>query len=383
MLHLRFFFLLLLLHAPTISPKKKFPAILIFGDSTVDTGNNNYITTPIKANHYPYGKDFPGRIPTGRFSNGKLSVDFLASFLGVKQTIPPFLQPDLPANELLTGVCFASAGTGYDNLTAHLTGVLPMSQQLIYFKNYTARLKKIFGEEKANKIINRALVSVSAGTNDFVFNFYDIPTRRTVFDIDNYQEFIIEMLHSFVKELYNLGSRTLVITGLPPIGCLPIQITSKFNTRFGRTCIEEQNVDARTYNKKLLELLPRIQTSLEGSRILYADVYNPIMDIVTHPEKYGFRETMVGCCGTGLLEAGPICTPLTPLCQNSSEYLFFDSIHPSEKAYAYVIEYLEKQIFHKLLTAYKWPKLNKCYMAYSHTTMSKHYARTLCIHTTV
>lgn len=62
----------------------------------------------------------------------------------------------------------------------------------------------------------------------------------------------------------------------------------------------------------------------------------------------GFRETVKGCCGTGLLEAGPICTPLTPLCQNSSEYLFFDSIHPSEKAYYYVTECIKKQILDKL-----------------------------------
>ncbi|CAI9300995.1 unnamed protein product [Lactuca saligna] len=331
------------------NPKQsKFPAILIFGDSTVDTGNNNYITTPIKANHYPYGKDFPGRTPTGRFSNGKLAVDLLASLLGVKQTIPPFLQPDIPANELRTGVCFASAGTGYDNLTADITRVLPLSQQLIYFKNYTQMLNKIFGKEEAERIINHALVSVSAGTNDFIFNFYDIPTRRTVFDINNYQEFIIQMLHNFIKELYKLGSRTLVITGLPPIGCLPIQITSKFHRRFGRTCVEEQNVEAQAYNKKLLQFLPRIQTSLKGSRIVYADVYNPLMDIINNPEKYGFRETMIGCCGTGLVEAGPICTPVTPLCQNSSEYLFFDSIHPSEKAYGYVTECIKKQILEKL-----------------------------------
>ncbi|KAF3556450.1 hypothetical protein F2Q69_00017079 [Brassica cretica] len=35
-----------------------FPAILIFGDSTVDTGNNNYpINTFFRATHLPYGID--------------------------------------------------------------------------------------------------------------------------------------------------------------------------------------------------------------------------------------------------------------------------------------------------------------------------------------
>lgn len=199
MLHLCFFFLLLLQVKTNGENITMFPAILIFGDSTVDTGNNNYIPTVFKANHYPYGKDLPTHVPTGRFSNGKLSVDFLASMLQVKQLIPPFLYPKLSTNELLTGVSFASAGTGYDTLTTVISRVVPMAKQLEYFRSYSERLKKIVGEKEAQRIINRALVAVSAGTNDFIFNFYDVPTRRAEFDIYNYQEFILEKLHDFVK----------------------------------------------------------------------------------------------------------------------------------------------------------------------------------------
>ncbi|PWA91989.1 GDSL-like Lipase/Acylhydrolase family protein [Artemisia annua] len=354
MLHLRVLILLLLL-GRSVGWRKtdgknftNFPAILVFGDSTVDTGNNNYIATAIKGNHYPYGKDFPGHVSTGRFSNGKLSVDFIASMLGVKQTIPPFLQPYLSANELRTGVCFASAGTGYDDLTAAITGVVPVGNQVDLFEGYRKRLKKIVGDEEAKRIIGGSLVIISAGTNDFIFNYYDAPTRRLEFDIDGYQDFILERVHNFVKELYYLGCRTLVLAGLPPIGCLPIQITANIKGRFHSKCVEEQNADARAYNRKLVALLTQIQMSLKGSRLFYADIYNPIMDIIRCPKQHGFRETMKGCCGTGLLEAGPLCTPLTPLCHNSSEYMFFDSIHPSEKTYRYVTECLKKQILDKL-----------------------------------
>lgn len=52
------------------------PAVISFGDSGVDVGNNNYLPTPFKANFLPYGKDFINHQPTGRFSNGKLAVDF-------------------------------------------------------------------------------------------------------------------------------------------------------------------------------------------------------------------------------------------------------------------------------------------------------------------
>lgn len=52
------------------------PAIITFGDSAVDVGNNNYLYTIFKANYPPYGKDFVNHQPTGRFCNGKLATDF-------------------------------------------------------------------------------------------------------------------------------------------------------------------------------------------------------------------------------------------------------------------------------------------------------------------
>ena len=79
----------------------------------MDTGNNNYIKTILKGNFLPYGQNFPGNVPpTGRFSNGKLVPDFLASALGIKDKVPPFLDPNLSDEELVSGVCFVSADPG-------------------------------------------------------------------------------------------------------------------------------------------------------------------------------------------------------------------------------------------------------------------------------
>lgn len=51
------------------------PAIITFGDSVVDVGNNDYLPTIFKANYPPYGRDFDNHQPTGRFCNGKLATD--------------------------------------------------------------------------------------------------------------------------------------------------------------------------------------------------------------------------------------------------------------------------------------------------------------------
>jgi len=55
------------------------PALYVFGDSTVDAGNNNNLNTLAKANLFPYGIDF-NNCSTGRFSNGKTFADLIGNF---------------------------------------------------------------------------------------------------------------------------------------------------------------------------------------------------------------------------------------------------------------------------------------------------------------
>jgi len=73
----------------------KVPAILVFGDSVVDPGNNNYLKTIGRANFPPYGRDFDGGVPTGRYSNGKIPSDLLGNrnihtFLLLPSVFRPF-----------------------------------------------------------------------------------------------------------------------------------------------------------------------------------------------------------------------------------------------------------------------------------------------------
>lgn len=56
------------------------PAIITFGDSAVDVGNNDYLPTIYKANYPPYGRDFVNKQATGRFCNGKLATDITGNF---------------------------------------------------------------------------------------------------------------------------------------------------------------------------------------------------------------------------------------------------------------------------------------------------------------
>ncbi|KAL2899228.1 hypothetical protein RDABS01_024310 [Bienertia sinuspersici] len=335
-----FIFLIILLQTISntiVSAQSIFPAILILGDSAVDAGNNNFIApiaSPNRADHPPYGRDFPNHKPT----------DLLADTIGLKESVPPFLDPRLSDKELTTGVSFGSAGSGFDDLTSLPTGAIPMSKQVGHLRKYIARIERIVGERNAKEIIRKAIVLINSGTNDFVISYYDLPSRRLQYNMTGYQDFVLRRLQSFVEEIHELGCRRIVVAGLPPIGCLPIQITTRFKIPTERKCLEDQNSDATSYNQKLKKLLPHVQASLPGTRILYADVYTPIMDLVTNPKDNGFKVTDRGCCGTGYLETGSLCNVLTPTCKNASEFIFWDSAHPTEAVYQYVHDYLLEEL---------------------------------------
>lgn len=56
----------------------------------------------------------------------------------------------------------------------------------------------------------------------------------------------------------------------------------------------------------------------------------------------GFAEAVSGCCGTGLVEAALLCNLKSVVCSDASKYVFWDSIHPTEKTYFIVFDSLRE-----------------------------------------
>ncbi|KDO64747.1 hypothetical protein CISIN_1g047686mg [Citrus sinensis] len=109
-----FFFSSLLI---SVSFSLHVPAIITFGDSIFDAGNNHFNKNcTAQADFPPYGSSFFHH-PTGRFTNGRTVADFISQFIGIELQ-KPYLEAriavlngsrkDYPAN----GINFASAGSG-------------------------------------------------------------------------------------------------------------------------------------------------------------------------------------------------------------------------------------------------------------------------------
>ncbi|XP_057427081.1 GDSL esterase/lipase At5g42170-like isoform X2 [Lotus japonicus] len=183
-----------------LPPNISVPALLVFGDSIVDTGNNdNNLLTSARCNFPPYGKDFKGGMPTGRFSNGKVPSDIIAEELGIKELLPAYLDPKLQPHELPTGVCFASGGAGYDPVTSETAAAISLTGQLDLFKEYTSKLRGLVGENKTNFILANSVFLVVFGSNDIANTYFLSRIRQVQYDFPSYADFIVHSASDFLK----------------------------------------------------------------------------------------------------------------------------------------------------------------------------------------
>lgn len=100
-------------------------------------------------------------------------------------------------------------------------------------------------------------------------------------------DYIVFLGHVNLQQLYDLGCRKMMVVGLPPMGCLPIQITLKYPIPINRKCVEHLNADSQSYNQKLVNLLSKLQAVLPGSKFAYADINQRVINMINNPQKYG------------------------------------------------------------------------------------------------
>ncbi|RWR79151.1 GDSL esterase/lipase [Cinnamomum micranthum f. kanehirae] len=318
------------------------PALIIFGDSVTDAGNNNNLLTLVKANFPPYGRDFVNHAPTGRFCNGKLATDITAEYLGFDSYPPPYLSKEAKGMNLLTGVNFASGASGYHRTTPSLYGAISLNQQLEYYKEYRSRVAKIAGKSNATSIFSGAIHILSAGSSDFLQNYYIDPLLFSIYTADKFSDILIQTFSSFIQSLYGLGARRIGVTSLPPMGCLPASITL-----FGggsNECVHRLNNDAILFNTKMNMAAQVLQKRFPDLKLVVFDIYNPLLDFINHPSDNGFAEVRRACCGTGTIETSLLCNSRSiGTCSNASAYLFWDSFHPSEAANQLLADHLLEQ----------------------------------------
>ncbi|XP_051125538.1 GDSL esterase/lipase At1g28600-like isoform X4 [Andrographis paniculata] len=303
--------------APADSLFGCYDSIVSFGDSLSDTGNGllpELHQGPCLACNPPNGRTYFHR-PTGRFSDGRIVIDFIAQSLGL-----PLLQPYFPEayedaaqrrRTFSAGVNFAVAGASvlsyefYDKIFGYQNPYTTVSlgTQMEWFRTFLA------GFPDGRKYLERSLIILGPiGGNDYNHLFMQerslnelrslVPIvvskigstiqafcSQTRLVIGAYQiNMILIMMMMMMQELIELGVITILVPGNLPFGCLPSYLTqyeNDYDPQIG--CLSWLNQFSRYHNDLLQKELQRIRKLHPHVNIMYGDYYNDAMRMIWEP----------------------------------------------------------------------------------------------------
>ncbi|KAL9992159.1 putative GDSL lipase/esterase, lipase, GDSL, active, SGNH hydrolase superfamily [Helianthus debilis subsp. tardiflorus] len=335
-----FFLLLISLIISPVVVASAAAALFLFGDSIFDAGNNNYIntTTLDQANFPPYGQTY-FHFPTGRFSDGRIIPDFICKHANLP-FIPPYLDHH-PRRNYNIGANYASAGAGALQETFQ-GSVISLETQLRYHKRVEKRLRKMYGNTEADTTLSKAVYLFSIGSNDYTSPY--LITNSSHFNSSYSNSLLVRIvignLTTAIKDLHLRGARKFGFLNLGPLGCSPglrIILNPPPNDS-GGGCLQSASLLATMHNKALPKSLKRLAKQLHGFKYSLYDFNHSLKERLKHPSKYGYKQGKTACCGTGRFRGTFSCGGTRPVkeysvCQNPSEYVFWDSYHLTERVH--------------------------------------------------
>ncbi|XP_020576857.1 GDSL esterase/lipase At5g45910-like [Phalaenopsis equestris] len=354
---LSFFFIIIIsfFHFSHTTPQN-FTSIFSFGDSLADTGNfllSGALTFP-SISQLPYGMTYFHH-PTGRCSDGRLVVDFIAESQGL-----PLLQPYLAPNQnFRQGANFAVAGATAMNpaaliemgISRYIWTNFSLTTQLQWFDKLKPSLCKT--TQECSEYFKKSLFLVGEiGGNDYNYAFF---SGKSAAEVTSLVPRVVSAIAETIEGLIERGAVNLVVPGNLPVGCstayLTLFATAEKEEYDGRNgCLKKLNAFARYHNEFLRMAMGELRRKHPNARIIYADYYGAAMRFAHAPRHFGFgMGALQTCCGGG----GPYNFNVTArcghpgshACNDPSSYVSWDGIHLTEAAYHHIAAGLLKGSF--------------------------------------
>lgn len=150
----------------------------------------------------------------------------------------------------------------------------------------------------------------------------------------------------WIQALLQKGAKYIVVQGLPLAGCLPLTlILNPLGDRDAFGCSTTANKVIQTHNSLLQSKLQELRKQYPRAFISYADYASAHQTVMMNPARFGLKETLMTCCGSG----GPpynfqlfaTCgSQLASLCDDPTKYVNWDGVHLTEATYGAVAHLL-------------------------------------------
>ncbi|GAA0150416.1 hypothetical protein LIER_09364 [Lithospermum erythrorhizon] len=335
--------------------KCKIAGIFNFGDSNSDTGG---LSAAFGQAPFPNGETF-FHTPSGRYSDGRLIIDFIAEHLGV-----PYLSAflDSVGSNFSYGANFATAGSTIrpQNTTMTQSGYSPISLdvQSHEFSDFHNRSQVLHNRGglfqyllPKKEVFSGALYTFDIGQNDLTAGY---KLNLTTEQVKEYVPDVISQFSSVIKTIYDQGGRYFLIHNTGPVGCLPY-IMARFPVPASKIdkhgCFIPYNEVSQYFNLRLKEEVLKLRKALPLAAITYVDVYSIKYSLISQAKKLGFEDPFLACCGPGgkynynrfikcgakILVNGKEVVPAKS-CENPSVRIIWDGTHFTEEANKWVFK---------------------------------------------
>jgi phospholipase/lecithinase/hemolysin len=274
-----------------------FKGMYVVGGSLSDTGNDLIASGGLVPNE-PFF--FPGR-----FSNGKVWVEYLADELGLNPAPLKSLSPGTPLPADGINFAFGGATTSDKNVNPLLPG---LRQQIDWLTGLNAQFD--FSDD-ALYILDLG----STAANDYLGGFAKTP---------------ISSVHNSLnaaRAVAQTGARDVLVINLPNLSKTALGFHADSATS------HTLRILSRMHNRLLAKGLKKLGREFPETNFITFDLNALLKSIVAKPEKYGFKNVMDSCTNTNLYDPTFQFDPTQlTTCPNPEDYLFWDSVHPTTKA---------------------------------------------------
>ncbi|KAK1355677.1 Lipase [Heracleum sosnowskyi] len=232
----------------TKTGEPQVPCFMIFGDSLVDVGNNNILKTWARADYSPYGIDFKPFGPTGRFCNGRTTVDFIAA--GIRE-----------------------------ETAQHLGDRSTMKEQIDNFKNKILEMNVLLGgPQNTRDHLGKCLFQVGFGSNDYLNNYFvpSVYNTSKLFTPEQYADDFIKQFTTLLLEIHDLGARKFALAGVSQVGCSPNSLA--LGSQDG-TCVKTINDANEMFNTRLKTLVDTLNKDHPDAKFTYINSYGLFQEL--------------------------------------------------------------------------------------------------------
>ncbi|KAI3964555.1 hypothetical protein MKW92_025406 [Papaver armeniacum] len=298
-----------------------YKSIFSFGDSLADTGNTLYNKPNAYVSRLPYGETYFHRA-TGRFSDGRVVLDFIAQAVGLP-LLPPYLGSS--NKDLRHGVNFAVGGaTALDSSFFEERNITvandSLGVQLEWFRKLLPSLCNPSSDDCHEYLKTSLILMGEIGGNDYNGPFF--------------QGRGLEEIRTFVPDV---------------IKAISLAIKSPNEEDYDENgCIKWLNEFSMYHNKFLQKELAVLREEYPSVQIIYADYYNVAMKFYQSPETSGFKGgALTACCRckdphncNQFVQCGSVDGIV---CDDPSTYVNWDGIHLTEAAYKFLADGLMRE----------------------------------------